>query len=147
LPRSHGRSLLEVARDPSAPWVDETFSEYVTDLLSAWTGPEAATQRMLRTARWKYVHMEGYRPQVFDMQADPDESRDLGQDPALAGVRQALAARLLAGWNPDAIRREVDARCAEKRLLEDWGRRTRPASTAQYLITDEESWLEPPPQG
>ncbi len=142
LPRSHGRSLLKIAAEPDGPWVDETFSEYVTDLLSPWTGPEAVCQRMLRTARWKYVHMEGYRPQLFDMAADPDELNDLGADPAHGTVRAALSARVLAGWNPDAIRAEVDARCAEKRLLEEWGRQTRPRSTAQFLIRDEDSWLE-----
>ena len=142
LPRSHGRSLLEIARAPDGPWVDETWSEYVTDLLSVWTGPEAVCQRMLRTARWKYVHMEGYRAQLFDMAADPDELNDLGADPAYAEVRATLSARVLAGWDPDAIRREVDARCEEKRLLEAWGSRTRPKSTAQYLIRDEDSWLD-----
>jgi arylsulfatase A-like enzyme len=49
---------------------------------------------MVRTDRWKYVHYEGVRPQLFDLQADPDEFTDLGQDPAYAPVREQMAARL-----------------------------------------------------
>ena len=48
LPRSRGRSLLDIAGDGQAPWLDETFCEYVTDLSSPWTGPEMLCQRMLR---------------------------------------------------------------------------------------------------
>lgn len=142
LPRSHGRSLLPVARDPTAAWLDQTFCEYVTDLSSPWTGTRAQTIRMLRAGRWKYVHAEGDRPMLFDMQADPDEARDLWDSPAHAELRADLKARALAGWNPAAIRREVDLRCAEKAVLRDWGSRTQPASTAQFPIEDSDSWLE-----
>jgi hypothetical protein len=54
-----------------------------------------------------------------------------------------LSARVLAGWDPDRIRREVDQRTAEKAILRDWGARTRPPSTAQVLIEDSDSWVEP----
>jgi arylsulfatase A-like enzyme len=49
---------------------------------------------MLRTARWKYVHWQGFRPQLFDLEADPAELVDLGRDPAYAGVRDQLHGRL-----------------------------------------------------
>jgi len=147
LPRSRGRSLLGVAADPDAPWIDETFCEYVTDTLSAFTGPEPVTQRMLRTERWKYIHMQGYRPQLFDMIADPDECHDLGGDPAFADLVATLSARVLAGWDAGSIRLEVDMRCAEKRLLETWGRQTSPESTLQFQIASADNWLDPPPSG
>lgn len=143
LPRSRGRSLLGVAADPAAPWEDATFSEYVTDSASPWTGRVPTTQRMLRAGRWKYVHVEGTRPMLFDLAADPGEAVDLGDSEAHAEVRRSLAARLLAGWDAAAIRREVDARTAEKRILRDWGARTRPPSTAQHLLEDADSWLDP----
>jgi arylsulfatase A-like enzyme len=49
---------------------------------------------MLRDARWKYVHYEGLRPQLFDLARDPQEFVDLGTDPAHAAVREAMALRL-----------------------------------------------------
>jgi choline-sulfatase len=97
---------------------------------------------MLRARRWKYVHVEGQRPMLFDIEADPDEARDLWDSPVHAGLRASLKARVLAGWDPDAIRREVDARSDEKAVLREWGRRTQPESTAQFLIEDADSWLD-----
>jgi len=49
---------------------------------------------MLRTDRWKFIHYEGLMPQLFDMQTDPQELNDLGQDPEWAGVRQEMLMRL-----------------------------------------------------
>ncbi|MCR8725776.1 sulfatase-like hydrolase/transferase [Frigidibacter sp. ROC022] len=142
LPRSRGRDLLPRARAPDAGVTGETFSEYVTDLSSPWTGKETKCIRMIRSGRWKYVHAEGDRPMLFDLVADPDEIDDLWDRPEHAGLRDELKARLLAGWNPAAIRAEVDARCAEKEILREWGRRTRPPSTAQFLIEDSDNWLD-----
>ena len=33
---------------------------------------------------WKYIHYEHFRPQLFDLNADPDEFHDLGVSPAHA---------------------------------------------------------------
>lgn len=142
LPRSDARSLLAIAADRDAPWENETFSEYVTDLSSAWTGPEATCQRMLRWGRYKYVHVDGYRPQLFDLETDPSESCDLGNDPAFDDLRQQLAIRVLDGWDPKKIRKEVDLRCAEKAILRKWAQQTLPPSSYQFSITAQDSWVE-----
>ena len=39
---------------------------------------EDARLLMIRDARWKYIHAEGFRPMLFDLEADPDELCDLG---------------------------------------------------------------------
>jgi arylsulfatase A-like enzyme len=49
---------------------------------------------MVRTAEWKYVHWEGFRPQLFDLVADPREFCDLGADPRRCAERTRLAERL-----------------------------------------------------
>lgn len=145
LPRSRARSLLNIARDPHSDWADETYCEYVTDLSSPWTGTPATTQRMVRAGRWKYVHVEGYRPMLFDLAADPDELIDLGDSDGHSETRAWLSQKVLNGWDPRAVRREVDQQTREKAILRDWGARTRPRSTAQFLISDEDSWLDPLP--
>ena len=77
---------------------------------------------MLRTRRWKFIHYEGLAPQLFDMDEDPQELRDLGRSPAHAAVREQLSAQLF-DWlrmrrrfptiDPQAIerwnQREIDA--------------------------------------
>ena len=143
LPRSDARSLLAIAHDPAAEWIDETFSEYVTDLSSVWTGPNATCQRMVRSGRYKYVHHLGARPQLFDLEDDPAESNDLWDDPACEQVRTRLEQRVLAGWNPARIREEVDLRAAEKAVLRRWGENTQPKSTYQFAISARDSWIEP----
>ena len=51
---------------------------------------------MVRTERWKYVHWQDFRPQLFDLDADPDEFDDLGADPGHEAVRREMRERLLS---------------------------------------------------
>lgn len=46
---------------------------------------------MIRDERYKFVLHELYRPQLFDLQNDPNELVDLGEDEALAVMRQRLS--------------------------------------------------------
>jgi len=52
---------------------------------------------MLFDGRWKYVFAEGFRPMLFDLDTDPEELRDLGDDPAYA-VEIARLERLFFDW-------------------------------------------------
>ena len=45
---------------------------------------------MLRYRRFKYIEYIGERPQLFDLDADPDEMVDLSRHPGLARRRQRL---------------------------------------------------------
>ena len=49
-----------------------------------------ARATMVRTQRWKLVDYEGFEPQLFDMQEDPDELTDLGQTVEHANLRADL---------------------------------------------------------
>jgi arylsulfatase A-like enzyme len=40
--------------------------------------PQDARGYMVRTQRWKYLYWEGYPPQLFDLENDPEEMEDLG---------------------------------------------------------------------
>jgi choline-sulfatase len=127
LPNAQGRSFLGLARGEAGAWEDETFSEYCTDEVPPWTGGMAVRQRMIRSGEWKLIHYHGYLPQLFDLKADPDESRDLAGDPAHAATRDRLLARLLADWDPEAIDRRMRDRRRDKDLIGAWVRATRPA--------------------
>jgi len=142
LPASNGRSLLGIAADPDSPWVNRTFSEYVTDTAAAWTGPSSTRQRMIRDGRWKLVAIDGERPMLFDLEADPGESRDVAQDAAYSGVRAELEARVLDGWDPAAIATRVAKREKEKALLSAWAAHTRPPLHFVRELKAEESWLD-----
>jgi len=99
-PGRPGRSWLDIA-DGADP--DRTvFCEY--HAVASITG-----MFMIRFGRYKYIHYEGYRPQLFDLVADPLEMRDLalesGHDDTLAeGDR-----RLRAICDPASVNRRAFA--------------------------------------
>lgn len=53
------------------------------------------TQRMIRDDRWKFIrYPKAGRSQLFDLQGDPDEMRDLSSDPAHTAIREQLGSQL-----------------------------------------------------
>jgi arylsulfatase A-like enzyme len=74
---------------------------------------------MVRNTRWKYVHYQGLRPQLFDMQEDPQELHDLGADPIFATVRGELKDRL-ADWLMTRKRRITLDNATVERTTEGW---------------------------
>ena len=72
---------------------------------------------MLRKGRWKYVHCVRYRPQLFDLQADPEELTDLAGRVSCRAQLERLDALLRRFCDPD----EVDAR-AKRRQAEQLAR-------------------------
>jgi arylsulfatase A-like enzyme len=73
---------------------------------------------MVRGTRWKYIHYEGVRPQLFDLENDPDEYADLGTDPSHAAVREQMAMRLF-----DWLRRRKRFSTISLDDIEQWNRR------------------------
>jgi choline-sulfatase len=68
---------------------------------------------MIRHGKYKYIHYVAYRPQLFDLERDPEELRDLAADAQYAAVLKECRERLCAMLDPA----EVDAR-AKKRQAE-----------------------------
>jgi choline-sulfatase len=89
-----GRSLIELANEPDPDRV--VMAEY--HAAGSDTG-----QFMIRKANWKYVAFVGERPQLFDLDADPDETGDRAGDPACAVVLAGLRGELEAICDPDAV--------------------------------------------
>jgi arylsulfatase A-like enzyme len=94
-----GLSLMPALRGgPDGAWREAVFSELDYAFRPArqtlGLAPGEARAFMVRTERWKYVHYEGFRPQLFDLEKDPDEFHDFGEDPAHEDVRSGLHARL-----------------------------------------------------
>jgi choline-sulfatase len=69
---------------------------------------------MIREGRYKYVHYVAYPPQLFDLQADPEELRDLAGDPAFREVLVRCEAKLRSLIDPEAVDRRAKARQAEQ---------------------------------
>jgi choline-sulfatase len=58
---------------------------------------------MIRKGRWKYVHYVGMRPQLFDLESDPEEMSDLGENHEFADIIQELEGELRLICNPETV--------------------------------------------
>ncbi len=93
-----GRSLLPLVHGATEWPRDAAISEYDFAFREARTllGRDISDCRavMVFDGRYKLVHVTGHRPMLFDLQADPQESVDIGNDPASRGLRDRLEKRL-----------------------------------------------------
>ncbi len=94
-----GQSLREIAQNDDDP--DRTiFSEY-------HDGGSTTGTFMVRWQQWKYVYYVGHTPQLFDMNADPQELNNLAMlgvnDPAVQEALIEGEARLRQICDPEAV--------------------------------------------
>lgn len=87
-----GRNFANVVRNPDAPGPEAVFSEY--NLRST------NDCYMVRTRRYKYNFNYNDIPELYDLEADPSENRNLGNDSSYAAIQNQLRDRLFAWHNP-----------------------------------------------
>ena len=107
-----GHSLYDIAAGVEPDRV--VFSEY--HAAGAATGAF-----MLREGRYKLVSFVGMAPQLFDLEADPEETRDLAADPDHGSARTRLEARLHTICDPTAV--DARARADQRAMIEKHGGR------------------------
>ncbi|KHQ51635.1 sulfatase-like hydrolase/transferase [Mameliella alba] len=90
-----GESLYDIAERPEKP-ERVIFSEY--HAIGAVSGAF-----MLRKGRWKLIHYQGFEPELFDLEADPEETTDRAADPACAKVLADLMDELYAICDPAEV--------------------------------------------
>lgn len=76
---------------------------------------------MIRHGKWKYIFYSRYAPQLFDLEADPEELNDLAADPAYAAAVAECHERLLLVCDPMEV--DARARARQRELLEANGGR------------------------
>ncbi len=89
-----GTPLGDILAAPPAP-ERPVFSEY--HAAGAVSGAF-----MLRRGRWKYHYYVGFAPELFDLETDPEELHDLGQDPAHDAIRAEMHRALCDICDPEA---------------------------------------------
>ena len=105
-----GRSLLALAQAADRPRT--AFSEY-----HAIFSPSGIF--MVRSTRYKYVRYVGYPPQLFDMEADPEETVDLAGDPRHHDALLASERELRGICDPEAV--DARAQADQRRRIEAAG--------------------------
>ena len=109
-------SLPDVAAPPD--WRDFAICEMDYSFRTArqhlGLGPQDTRCFMVRTGRWKYIWFTGFRPQLFDLENDPSELDDLGDDPGYATIRGEMHERLFASLASRRTRRTYPDERIEK---------------------------------
>ena len=76
---------------------------------------------MLRFGKWKYCHYVAYRPQLFDLESDPEELTDLASDTRFADVLVQGERLLCTSLDPVAV--DARAKTRQQQLLTSFGGR------------------------
>lgn len=84
-----GRSLLPLLRNPEAPWRGGFYYSYYRE--APFPAP---TVHAIRTERYKYIEYDAKEPELFDLERDPNEQRNLLDTEEGQRLRDSLAHRL-----------------------------------------------------
>uniref|UniRef100_UPI004047815B sulfatase-like hydrolase/transferase n=1 Tax=Limnohabitans sp. TaxID=1907725 RepID=UPI004047815B len=95
-----GQSLVDLANNDDPERV--AFGEY-------HAAGSITAMFMVRKGRWKYVHYEGYKPELFDLQDDPGETCDLAGDSQHALTLAMMEAELRKIVDPTAVNAQAFA--------------------------------------
>ncbi|MCY4101181.1 MAG: sulfatase-like hydrolase/transferase, partial [Rhodobacteraceae bacterium] len=96
-----GSSLVGALGGTSEGLDDTVISEFAAD---GSTGPS----RMIKMGSWKYMWLEGVDELLYNLDDDPNEVRNLVDDPDCAAQKQSLKHALLDGWDPVSLRRTIN---------------------------------------
>jgi choline-sulfatase len=101
------RPLLD--GEDGATWKDQAISEYYSE-------GTVEPLLLLRTSRYKYVHVRGHAPLCFDLHADPAETTDIAATLDVA-VRDDLTRRLIGDLDLDDLHANILRSQHERRLI------------------------------
>jgi choline-sulfatase len=134
LPGASGRSFKSVLSGNAADWDNTVYAEHV---MCEYNTP-LTPQRMVRRGPWKLNYYHGMPCELFNIDEDPHEDHDRSNDPACAAIKAELLKKVLNGWDPERIERQLCNYAQELNLVREWVRRTKPSEP-------DPCWFQTPP--
>jgi len=95
-----GHSLTGLFEGETDNWPDTAFGEILCECTTA-------PLLMIRRGRYKYVTCETDPPQLFDVEADPDELNNLAGRPEDSDIEAAFAEEAAKRWDTEALTRDI----------------------------------------
>lgn len=74
---------------------------------------------MLRKGRWKLIEYIDFDPEMFDLNADPEETNNLAQDPEFASTLAMMMAEMRKVCDPEAVNSQAFA--DQDEMIESYG--------------------------
>ncbi|MBM3494156.1 MAG: sulfatase [Armatimonadetes bacterium] len=136
LPTTDARSFRCLLDGQPYLWPDVVLAEGLS------ISPNPCPMRMVRQGPWKLNRYAGHRPELFNIEQDPDEIADRHGDPACASILERLTAIALRDWDPEAVARRMAARTDELTMIRAHLERERPGEPDPLWFTEpQENWL------
>lgn len=133
-----GRSLLPMLRDGRAPddWPNATFAECIG---AHGDQPSA----MLREGAWKLMwYPEFDAALLYNLDDDPREVNDRGNDPACAALRDDMLTKLQSRWSPRMMLDGVAAERATRQPSPEIESKSLPADANVFDFAQVPGWDE-----
>ncbi len=128
LPRTDGESILSLIKGG----VPENSARVIISQLGDVKGDSPSA--MIRKGEWKLISHYGYEhPQLFDLADDPEEMKDLAQDPGQQAVREELLNELSSYWNGEEVLNHITDSYAHSQILKRWEKTTEPDAPEQWI--------------
>ena len=104
-----GSSLVGLMNG-TADWSDVVYCEHSDNAT-------IAPRFMVRKGQYKYVFSEAYPPQLYDLEKDPNELKNIAGEPEVAEIEAELKDLVYKKWDVDHLRQTMIASQKERRLV------------------------------
>jgi choline-sulfatase len=105
--------LIQGERDPERAVFSELHAEGVN-----------TTCIMVRQGDYKYIHVTGYGPQLYNLAEDPKEWSNLAGKPGYAEIEARLHGLIMASFDPEDIEARVQDSLARRTVIREAMRKT-----------------------
>ena len=71
---------------------------------------------MLRKGKWECLYYHGEEPELYDLEADPEEMNNRSRHPECRSLLDEMLTEILADWDPEDLQADMD-RTLERQAL------------------------------
>lgn len=98
---------------------------------------------MIRIGNYKLIHYCGYdEVQLFDMEKDPEEKKNLADNPSFAQIQERLLHALFERWKPEQAVRQFEESLKNAEIFKQWTKQTGPPGIDQWKADIHNNYLQ-----